>query len=287
MALASSGSLLYILKLFSSPTEEDAAVATFDTVNKRLLPREAHLAECQGATLLPLRADRQLLVICGGDSTVHFLQIGRDGSAEDDFMLTIPPLPIKTIAGPRVGRNDREESFVQSALTAYGSSLLLAKWDGRVAKIDVDSRRLTLPAGGPSIGNTRIMQSATCVSPDGALWYLAARSLATNGSGNERILVLDTRTLAVRSTITPVHPFWSMTIGSDGQELYATEPESDAIHVLNAQTGEEIRTLGSQSPSNAVRSGPTFLLILPARAGKSSQLSIRPGATLWAAEWRF
>lgn len=70
-----------------------------------------------------------LLIICGRDSVLHFLKLGNNGSAVNDFVLSIPPLPVKPIPGPRVGRQDREESFVQSALTPDGSTLLLAKWE--------------------------------------------------------------------------------------------------------------------------------------------------------------
>jgi DNA-binding beta-propeller fold protein YncE len=263
MAFGNRGALLYLLKLYSSPTQEDVAVATFDTVNNRLLPQEAHLSECQGATLIPLRADRQLLAVCGGDSVVHFLTIGSDGSIGSDFVLTIPPLPVKPMFGPRVCRSDYEEAFVQWALTPDGSTLLLAKWDGRMIKIDVASRRVTALASTPPVANTRIMPSAACVSPNGALWYVAARNRTKYDDGNEQILVLDTQTLMLRSTITPGQPFRAMAISPDGQRLYTTERQSGVIHVLNAETGEEIRALGSQRLKGSVHDGPTFLVVTP------------------------
>jgi DNA-binding beta-propeller fold protein YncE len=263
MAIGSRGALLYFLKLYSSPTQEDVAVATFDTVNNRLLPQEAHLSECQGATLIPLRGDGQLLAVCGADSVVHFLTIGSDGSIGNDFVLTIPPLPVKPVSGPRVGRSDHEEAFVQSALTPDGSTLLLAKWDGRMTKIDVASRRVTALASTPPVAYTRIMPSAPCVSPNGAVWYLAARNRTNSSDGNEQILALDTQTLMLRSTITPGQLFRSMAISPDGQRLYTTERQSGVIHVLNAETGEEIRALGSQSLTRSVHNGPTFLVVTP------------------------
>ena len=263
MTLDYRGSLLYFLKMYSSPTQNDLAVATFDTVNKRLLPLEAHLSECQGATLLPLRDDGQLLAVCGGDSAVHFLVIGADGSITNDFVLTIPPLPVKPVSGPRVGRSDHKESFVQSALTPDGSTLLLAKWDGRITKIDVASRQVIASTSTPPLANTRIMPSAPCVSPDGALWYLAARNQTKYDDGNEQILAVDTRTLALHSAITPRQPFRSVAMSLDGQRLYTTESQSEMIHVLSTRTGEEIRVLGERRLTGFVHKGPTFLVVTP------------------------
>jgi DNA-binding beta-propeller fold protein YncE len=194
---------------------------------------------------------------------VHFLTIGSDGSIGNDFVLTIPPLPVKPTFGPRVCRSDYEEAFVQSALTADGSTLLLAKWDGRMTKIDVTSRQVTAFASTPPVSHMRIMPSAPCVSPDGALWYLAARKRTNYGDGNEQILVLDTQTLMLRSTIAPGQPFRAMAISPDGQRLYTTERQSGVIHVLNAETGEEIRALGSQRLKSFVQNGPTFLVVTP------------------------
>ncbi len=263
IALAPSGYFVYLLKLYSSQRQEDVAVSTFDAMNKRFLPQEGHLSECQGATLMPLHEDRQLLAVCGGDSVLHFLEIGNDGSIANDFVLQVPPLPIKTIPGPRVGRNDRQESFVQSALTPDGSTVLLAKGDGRITKIDVALRLVTASAISPPLANTRIMSSAPCISPDGTLWYLAARKQTNYGEENEQILAIDTQTLTLRLAITPHQPFRAMAISPDGRRLYTTEREPAIIHVLSTATGEEIHTLGGQGPAGVARNAPIFLVVAP------------------------
>jgi DNA-binding beta-propeller fold protein YncE len=236
-------------------------VATFDTQREQLLPKEAHLSECQGATLIPLREDRQLLVVCGGDSVLHFLQLGSNGSAVNDFVLSIPPLPVKSIPGPRAVRQDRAESFVQSVLTPDGSTLLLAKWDGRVVKVDIASRQLIAATALP-LPNTRIMSSAPCLSQDGTV-YLAARSPTNYGDGNERIVGLDTRSLAVVSIITPTQPFWSMAISPDGQRLYTTEPRSPVIHVISTETGKESREFGTPRETSRIQTRSAFLVAVP------------------------
>jgi WD40 repeat protein len=262
IAISNSGTSLYMLKLYSSSSEEDAAVATFDTQREVLLPEEAHLSECQGATLIPLHEERHLLIICGGDSVLHFLQLGNNGSVVSDFVLSIPPVPVKSIPGPRVGRQDREESFVQSALTTDGSTLLLAKWDGRAVKVDIASRQVIAATALP-LPNTRIMSSTSCLSHDGTVWHLAGRNPTNYGEGNERIVGLDTRSLAVVSTMTPTQPFWSMAISPDGQRLYTTEPRSPVIHVMSTETGKEVRAFGTNRENNRIQTRSAFLVAAP------------------------
>ena len=89
------------------------------------------------------------------------------------------------------------------------------------------------------------------------------RNPTNYSEGNERIVGLDTRSLAVVSTMTPTQPFWSMAISPDGQRLYTTEPQSPVIHVMSTETGKEVRAFGMHRENNRVQTRSAFLVAAP------------------------
>ena len=88
------------------------------------------------------------------------------------------------------------------------------------------------------------MPSSGTISPDGGLWYLPITIVPSNGGMEiEQILVFDTQSMSMTNVITPVGPFWGLALSSDGQRLYASQPDLKNIMVIDTGTRRTIRTL--------------------------------------------
>ena len=87
------------------------------------------------------------------------------------------------------------------------------------------------------------MPSSDTMSRDGRLWYLPIKIPDDGEQGIEQILVFDTQSMSMANIITPVGPFWGLTLSSDGRRLYASQPDLQNIMVIDTGTRRTIRTL--------------------------------------------
>lgn len=87
------------------------------------------------------------------------------------------------------------------------------------------------------------------ISPDGNTLYLArwafdaqqrAQSWAPAGWRGEGVWVIDAETLAVRDHWLQDAEVWSLALGADGSRLYATDPVTRELWIVDASTGEPL-----------------------------------------------
>ena len=221
MAISPDGRWLHLLETNYQQGSHDFFLRTFDTVQNQLLPDRRPVSGCGGAQIVPLGGRQDVLLLC-----------------REEYRAPVPD-PALALSFPTMARG----------VTARGK-LYVALRDGRVLEIDTATRQVLRSAQSASLAN--LMPASGTLSADGRLWYLPINRTREDGPGIEQILVFDTVAMNAVATITLEQPFWSLTLSSDGKELYATMPKANSIAVIDTTTQDQVRTL-------AIGTRPSFI----------------------------
>jgi hypothetical protein len=211
MAISADGRWLYLLKTNYSVGSSEYFLMTFDTWESRFASNERSISQCPGPHLLPVAGAGQVLVLCGGETSPQ--------PSDGDLVL----------------RLQNFQNFAQGQ-GPTAQSLYVAGWDGRIQAVNLATHEVTQTAKDTSLlRHRRIMPSSGTLSPDGRLWYLPIKIPNNGEQWIEQILVLDTQTMSRADIITPAGPFWGLALSSDGQRLYASQPDLKSIMVIDTQ----------------------------------------------------
>lgn len=212
MAISPDGRWLYLLETNYEQGSHDFFLRIFDTAQGQLLPERQPVSGCGGAQVVPWGAQQETLLLCQAEQPVS--------APDPELVLRFPAM----VRGVRARGN-----------------LYVAGRDGRVLEIDPATRRVMRSAQCAALSG--LMPASSTVSADGRLWYLPVKAASEDRRAIAQILVFDTETMSEVATITPRQPFWSLTLSSDGKELYATMPNANSIVVIDATTHDQVRTL--------------------------------------------
>lgn len=97
-------------------------------------------------------------------------------------------------------------------------------------------------------------------SPDGTKLYVGVGRLIHLRNGVQlfdRIVVLDSQTLARVGTIKTSQLFYSLCLSKDGRHLYAVSPEQGSLMVIDTGTQRELRTI------YGIGTTPIFAIVAP------------------------
>lgn len=221
MAISPDGHWLYLLKLRSiTRSDHESKVAVFDTAEGVFLPKEAVVPQCVSVSLLASPGNRGVHALCQDRHRVYFLQQTPAGLRQAG-----PPLPLY-------------HEVLTATLSATGDLIAMAR-DGRMQEIDSNSGRVRVLQDKP-LADTWIPAREVVRSPDGSKLYVAIGQLAEKSAGKaSEILALDAARGERLGTLRTSLSFWSLAISPDGQTLYAVDPDTKSILVINTTTFQE------------------------------------------------
>ncbi len=212
MAISPDGRWLYLLETNYGQGSHDFFLRTFDTAQGQLLPERQPVSCCGGAQLVPWGAQQDILLLCQTEQPVS--------APDPESVLRFP-------------------TMVQGVRTR--GHLYVAGRDGRALEIDPATREVSKSVVIASLAN--LMSASSTLTANGRLWYLPVKEASEHGREIAEILVFDTEGMNVVATITPRQPYWSLTLSSDGKELYATMPDANSIAVIDTTTHDQVRAL--------------------------------------------
>jgi DNA-binding beta-propeller fold protein YncE len=184
--------------------------------------------------LLLSPASRQVRFLCCTQNQVHFLKLTPSGLTAARSALVLPP-----------GTDEWRRSVATGAVSTDGDVLGILR-DGRIVEISENEGKVARIAMDKEITDKWIPTRSIPRSPDGSRLYVAVGSLTNRytGMGHE-ILVVDSKTGQPVKTMKTSRPFWSLAISHDGRYLYAVSPQTQSLLVMDTNTYQEIRTIGS------------------------------------------
>lgn len=225
------------------PHTDIYTVATFDTAQEVFLTKEAPVPRCISGVLLPSPSDMQVQVLCGGTNSVHFLQPASGGAATLSSSLQLPP-----------GIDKRRLSVSTGIRFTNGGSFAIMK-DGRILEIDGNAKKVARISVNNWLADKWVPERDVHSSPDGTRLYVAVGRLADRSTGKAyEIHVFDTKTWQLLKTITTSRSYWNIAISHDGLYLYAIDPDSQSLSVIDTTHDREIKTISGigSSPVRAV-----------------------------------
>lgn len=213
------------------------SIHTYDVVANRVLPDEAPLPGCGGASLMPLAEPRRLAVVDEGSQIVSLLRIGPSGALEDSISYPFP-----------VVSDDRTDSFgndkiLGGARWAVATRDLTRIWivtgNGRVFEVNAASGALAEVA---NLGLSRedyVPYGKVSLSPDGNTMLVGLQNISVmdgQASGNDRIMIVDTATWTSSATIEAAGYLQWLTM-DEGGNIYALVTGGRELIVFDG-TGE-------------------------------------------------
>jgi DNA-binding beta-propeller fold protein YncE len=218
MVISANGRWLSVLKTNYSAGSDEYFLMMFDTQAGQFVSGEQVLSRCTGPRLIPRTGAATRLALCGGVLTKQ--------ASDDDSVL-------------RFG-NIQNFALGQGVT---GNLLYVAGVDGRIRAVDLATHEITRTSKDEPLRYRRFMLSSGTLSPDGRLWYLPIK-IPNNGEQDiEQILVFDTQTMSRVNVITPCRPFRELALSSDGHWLYASEPDTTSIMIIDTDTGQTVQTI--------------------------------------------
>ena len=244
LALTTDGRRLFLSKLGpGSASTARYSVGVFDTVSSALLPDDIPTLGC-GYTRLMSISQQELAVHCLESNDVRRFRVAQTG--QPTYVQTIP-LP----RGPQYDASgERVPYFLPTAaaiaLLPETPKLTVVMGDSSVYVMDTSSSAFSSsPVGGKA--DRWVPFRAWPESPDRKTLYLG-RGLLSDRLDNrpwaDQIAAIDTISGQERSAaaIMP-HPFWTLTISTDGRFLYAPSPTHRLTTVIDASTLQAVRDI--------------------------------------------
>jgi DNA-binding beta-propeller fold protein YncE len=247
MDVSPDGSALRILISTSQQDRDDFLLATFDTNAGEFLPGVVHLGNCGPGRFITHTATDHFAILCPRTNKVRFIQV--DGESH--------PVSPTQVDFPWVRRDG-----VAEVIDLPGSDYFaIVRGDGGVVAMNIKTHDFWDTAEKSGSPN-RVPPAAWPVSPDGTRVYLGHRedynapadkkfyldygrppNVRPDNETADELRVFDTHTWKKVATIRTKMPFWSATVGSDGNVLYAMSPLKHSILVIDTAKNRQIRTL--------------------------------------------
>lgn len=233
---------------------DEHTVATFDTIEGRLLPEQAEIPDCGSALMVPGKGERQLAVVCRDSNDVRFLKLDPTGARASLIEAPVTSAPSTFPGGDLVPESLR--GVAAGVFSSDGTTFGLMRGDGALWRVN--------PAAGIAKPTGQVTQSdrytpfrAWPLSPDGRKVYVGQDLVADQGPGfPEEIRVFDTTSWDIIAQATIRLPFWSLAVSPDSRYLYAVSTGSQSVLVMEASTLKEIRTI-------KVGKNPAIALVAP------------------------
>jgi DNA-binding beta-propeller fold protein YncE len=232
VSVSENGRWLYLLKMQSLAKDQDEySVALYDAVKGTFLPREVSTLGCSGI-LLPLHDNERVTVLCEGGGDVHFLKRTIDGLEE-----AAPQL--------RLDRAPETANSVGTGTVLINGDVLIVTNDGQLAEIDSNSCTIIHEVHVAGLANEWTPARLAELSPDGSKVYFGIGPAVSRSSGKaNEVAVLDVSSLRLIARIKTRGSFWSLTMSPDGQTLYAIDPDTRSIFVIDTVTKKQVRVIG-------------------------------------------
>ena len=265
MVVSADGRWLYIAKdrwtpgddQKGIPQRDEYAVAMYDTQRRSFAKEDIPVSEdCHGMQLVP--SSIGLHVLCSSGNEVYSYPLTPSGLGPPQ-VVALPRNPRQvfdgspttvntTVVHPHIaGAVAPPDGKTLTVVTSYMRVIQIDAVTDRIARVEqVRDDRWAMPSGIPS-------------SPDGARIYVPVGPLSqlNRGPGVNEILVLDAGTLGQAATIHTTGPFWSLTISKDGRYLYAVDPHTQTLYVIDAASGREVHKIaGLGAGPSRVAVGP-------------------------------
>lgn len=230
LAVSADGRSVYVLKMrMIARWHDEFTVAAFDVERGVFLRREADLGHCMFGFLLPSPDNREVSVVCQGSDDLRV--VGRT------------PAGLDSIASPLPLRPTNIEQANAATLTPTGNVLAVSN-DGRIAEIDTPGRRVARMVVSDALADRWIQTRDVARSPDGTRLYIGATPVAERSTGKvSEILVVDVTTGRPPVWIKMDHSFWSMVLSADGKYLYAIDPDTQTVTIIDTQNHRNVRTI--------------------------------------------
>jgi YVTN family beta-propeller protein len=250
MTVSADGSHLYVHTLRSDATGNEAEeVVTLDTASGGR-GQSMPLSGCHYGLLLPAPAGEPR-ALC--QETHDIRSIGQASASAAPGAL-----PVIT--------DDRRD--------AHGNPLHLGAWvaaaigpDGTPYSVTANGRLSVVASGGHAASRTvdlgipkdrSVLPGLPVVSPDGSTIFIPLQTLANRSQHRgDEVLVVDTTQLKTLRTIQLSRPFWSLAMSLDGKQLYAIQPETRSLTVVETSTGRESAVV------TGVGASPALSLVAP------------------------
>jgi outer membrane protein assembly factor BamB len=230
-------------------------LAVFDTKDQAFAPTSIGLPDCAASQLLSLPAG-DLAILCGKSANDLRLVAGSGKGSAANVERVV--LPRQSDDRRDLNGNRRELGQLSGAAVSSGTgSLFSVTQNGKVLVVDRSSGTVLRTVDLGLSSDQWLPPKVPAVSPDGATLFLSVGTLKDQSEQRATgILAIDTTTWKSR-TFSTSRPFWSLTLSSDGSQLYALDPDAHALVVLDPRTGREIRTI------DGLGSSPVMAVVAP------------------------
>jgi YVTN family beta-propeller protein len=226
MAISGDGKSLRIL--VQKPDSEEFQLDTIAADSGVLLPGHVNVKNCGDGQFVSFPTADHVDFVCPTMKKVRMVRTD-DKSKELDNTSGLFPWNHKLGVG--------------AAFPAPGGKFItIVRGDGAIFQMDVVTLSFyptSVHAGSPG----QVSPSGWPRSPDGSKVYLGYSHTAAANAIAREIRVYDTATWHRLATMKTSIPFWSATLDTENNRLYAVAPEQHSILVIDAQTLHEIRTI--------------------------------------------
>ena len=272
MAISPSGRWLYQAKMDNAPGNLTYYVSTLDTERQVFLAHRTLTPLCVWPTILPPGEENRLDVLCNETLDVRRLS-PQDPAASASRLLLGSGAAARALRGP---------SPATALVTSNTDAVTVVMGDGRFIKGNLATRQITetdlidraargvfdtagskpatsAPSAAADWFAGRVLhQQIPLLSPDGSQLYVGTSNAASprNRRTFEEIAVLDPQTLQLKRRLPTGGQFESMTLSRDGARLFLVDTKGAAIKVLDAASGQTLRTI-------TVGTTPVFAIIHP------------------------
>jgi DNA-binding beta-propeller fold protein YncE len=244
MAVSADGARVYVRthQTLASGIDKET-VTSFDTATMRFTADAVDVTGC-GASSLLVAPQIPMKLVCLQSGNVR--SIGGDSA--------------QVVSIPRVTDERRDKNgnrinlgrLAGGALSADGKTIYGISEGGRLSIVDAATqvgRHVDL-----GIGTDRwVVPNRVSLSADGTRLYIGAGRLADRDhSRADQMLVVDTATSTVIKTISASAVFWSFTLSRDGSHLYASQPETRSVALIDTVTGAQSRAITGLGESPAL-----------------------------------
>jgi len=230
VVLSSDGTRFFALKRRTFGINKDAFwISTFDLKSHSWLPGTVPFLTCTGAQLLTPKNGPDLVLVCGGERTVHSIHINDKGQATT--------LESQRMQGSSTIKNVNN-GLAFSGVMPDGHSLTIISRDGGLIKLDSTSGTIIFenPKQTQKVVESRglyVATSAGCITPDGKHLFVLGNEIGDATDRNRFLLVYN----LAEGVLETVHklqvPLWAL----------ALSPEKEVIwNCTVVRRGEDVRS---------------------------------------------